>query len=56
MEWNQIQKFMVAAREENFSRAAEKLYMAQPALSQTIKRLEEELGYPLFCREGKKSG
>lgn len=54
MEWNQIQKFMVAAREENFSRAAEKLYMAQPALSQTIKRLEEELGYPLFCREGKK--
>lgn len=32
---------MVAAREENFSRAAEILYTSQPSLSQTIKRLEE---------------
>ena len=54
MEWNQIQKFMMVAREENFSRAAEKLNMTQPSLSQTIKRLEEELGYQLFSREGKK--
>jgi len=54
MEWNQIQKFMMVAREENFSRAADKLNMTQPSLSQTIKRLEEELGYQLFSREGKK--
>ena len=54
MEWNQLQKFMVVAREENFSRAANMLNMTQPSLSQTIKRLEEELGYSLFLREGKK--
>ncbi len=54
MEWNQLQKFMVVAKEEHFSRAAELLNMTQPSLSQTIKRLEEELGYPLFLRNGKK--
>lgn len=54
MEWNQLQKFMVVAKEEHFSRAAELLNMTQPSLSQTIKRLEEELGYPLFLRKGKK--
>lgn len=54
MEWSQLQKFIVAAREENFSRAAEKLHMTQPALSQMIKRMEDELGYQLFSREGKK--
>lgn len=54
MEWNQLQKFLVAAREENLSRAAELLDTSQPYLSQSIKRLEEELGYPLFVREGKR--
>ena len=54
MEWNQLQKFMVVAKEEHFSRAAEMLNMTQPSLSQTIKRLEEELGYSLFWRNGKK--
>ena len=54
MEWNQLQKFMVAAKEENFSRAAELLNMTQPSLSQAIKRLEEELGFQLFLRNGKK--
>jgi len=54
MEWNQLQKFMVVAKEENFSRAAEILNMTQPSLSQTIKRLEEELGFQLFLRNGKK--
>lgn len=54
MEWNQLQKFMIAAKEENFSRAAELLNMTQPSLSQAIKRLEEELGFQLFLRNGKK--
>lgn len=54
MEWNQLQKFLVVAREENFSRAAAQLNMTQPSLSQTIKRLETELGYQLFIRDGKK--
>lgn len=53
MEWNQLRTFLTAAREENFSRAAAILHTSQPSLSQTIKRLEEELGYPLFDREGK---
>ena len=54
MEWNQLQKFMIVAREENFSKAAQILNMTQPSLSQTIKRLESELGYQLFTRDGKK--
>ena len=55
MEWNQLQKFMVVAKEEHFSRAAELLNMTQPSLSQTIKRLEEELGYPLFFAQWKEN-
>lgn len=54
MEWNQLQRFLVVAREENISRAAELLDTTQPSLSQGIKRLEEELGYELFAREGKR--
>lgn len=54
MEWNQLQKFLAVAREENMSKAAELLDTSQPSLSQTIKRLEEELGYELFVREGKR--
>lgn len=54
MEWNQLHKFVTAAKEENLSKAAEILDISQPSLSLTIKRLEEELGYPLFDREGKR--
>lgn len=53
MEWKQLEQFIVAAKEENMSRAAMKLHISQPSLSQTIKRLEEEMGFPLFVREGK---
>lgn len=54
MEWNQMQHFLVVAQEENISKAAEILHTSQPSLSQTIKRMEEELGYPLFDRAGKR--
>ena len=54
MELLQIKYFRVIAETENISRAAEQLYIAQPSLSQTLKRLEEELGVPLFDRNGKK--
>lgn len=54
MEWNQLQRFLVVAREENISKAAQILDTSQPSLSQIIKRLEEELGYELFEREGKR--
>lgn len=39
--------------EKSFTKAAEKLYISQPALSSTIKKLEKDLGYPIFERSGK---
>lgn len=54
MELNQIKQFCVIARTESISKAAEQLYIAQPSLSQTLKRLETELGTPLFERRGKR--
>lgn len=54
MEWNQMQQFLMVAQEESMSKAAERLHISQPSLSQTIKRMEEELGYPLFERTGKR--
>jgi DNA-binding transcriptional LysR family regulator len=46
----QIESFMTLARELNFSRAAERLHVSQPALTKRIQNLEETLGQPLFLR------
>ncbi len=46
-----IDAFMAVAQKENFSIAAESLFVTQSALSQRIKKLEEELGQTLFIRE-----
>lgn len=54
MELNQIKQFRVIARTESISKAAEILFIAQPSLSQTLKRLETELGTPLFDRRGRR--
>lgn len=46
-----LDAFYICAQEKNFTRAAERLYMTQSALSQRIKNLEEELGVTLFIRD-----
>ena len=50
MELSQLEVFLTVARERKFSRAAEKLFRTQSAVSQTIRKLEQEIGEPLFDR------
>lgn len=54
MELQQLKYFLVLARIENVTKAAANLHIAQPALSQSIKRLEKELGTQLFKRSGRR--
>lgn len=50
MELRQLQYALRIAEEHNFSRAAEKLHIAQPSLSQQLSKLEKEIGVLLFQR------
>ena len=50
MDLAELQVFLTVAREGSFSRAAERLYRTQPAVSLAIRKLEESLGQPLFVR------
>ncbi|WP_282941579.1 LysR family transcriptional regulator [Paenibacillus sp. RC67] len=50
MELRQLQYALQIAIEKNFSRAAEKLHIAQPSLSQQLSKLEKEIGVLLFQR------
>ena len=53
MDLSQLEVFLAVARERRFSRAAEKLYRTQSAISQSIRKLEEEVGEPLFDRSSR---
>lgn len=53
MEWQQLEYFQVLARIQHMTKAAEQLSISQPALSRSIARLEDELGVPLFERQGR---
>ncbi len=53
MELAQLEVFLMVAREHRFSRAAEKLFRTQSAVSQTIRKLEVELGEALFDRSSR---
>jgi LysR family cyn operon transcriptional activator len=54
MEIYQLQYFIKTAEVLHFTKAAELCFVTQSGLSQQIKKLEEELGMPLFVRIGKK--
>jgi DNA-binding transcriptional LysR family regulator len=53
LELNQLRYFCAVARTGSFTRAAEAERVAQPSLSQQIRRLERDLGVPLFERLGR---
>lgn len=53
MELSQLEYFCDVADSEHMTKSARKLHMAQPALSQSIHRLERELGVELFAHEGR---
>lgn len=54
MDLFQLEAFVAVVREGSFSKAAKAVYRTQPAISQIIKRLEDEVGQPLFDRSSRR--
>src|SRR5207237_179161 len=54
MDFDQLETFLEVARHCSFSRAAEKRFRTQPAISSQIRALEDEIGAKLFDRSGGK--
>lgn len=53
MNISQLKYFITVAQMEHYSKAASVLYVTQPALSNSVKRLEQEIGFPLFRSSGR---
>ena len=53
MELRQLEYFVTVAEEGNFTRAAERVHVAQPGVSAQVRRLERELGHELLDRSGR---
>ena len=53
MEWHQLKYFQHVAQTEHIGKASEDLHVTQPAISMSIKKLEDELGVELFDRSKK---
>ena len=51
MDLLQLEHFLAVAEEGNFTRAAERVGRTQPAVSQSVKKLEDEIGPPIFARD-----
>jgi DNA-binding transcriptional LysR family regulator len=54
MDFDQLESFLEVARHASFSRAAEKRFRTQPAISSQIRGIEDEVGAKLFDRSGGK--
>jgi DNA-binding transcriptional LysR family regulator len=50
VEFRHLKYIVAVAETANFTRAAERLFLAQPSLSKQIKDLEDEIGFPIFIR------
>ena len=54
VQFQQLRTFYEVATTGSFTRAAEKLYLTQPAVTQQVRALETELGFPLLERQGRR--
>ena len=54
MDIRHLEYFLEVARNQSFTKAAEKLYITRPTISKTIRNMEDEWGVTLFYRQGKR--